>query len=498
MISVTPSVSQMATALAARQVSAVELAQEALARAQQSQIDLNGFISLDATLTLAEAEAADALRQADPAKRLAGVPIAHKDVFCSENWRTTAGSKMLHNFVAPYDATVVARLRAAGLVAIGKTNMDEFAMGSSNENSAYGPVHNPWHLEAVPGGSSGGSSAVVAAGIVPAATGTDTGGSIRQPAAFCGISGIKPTYGRVSRHGMIAFASSLDQGGVMARTAEDLGLLLSAIAGHDPRDSTSLPQGPEDFTRDLAMPLQGLRIGVPKQYFEAGLDADVGAAVLAALDQFVAAGAQRVSIELPHMSASVPAYYVIAPAEASSNLSRFDGVRYGFRASEAVDLTDLYKRSRSEGLGPEVKRRILVGTYVLSHGYFDAYYLQAQRVRRLIANDFTAAFKHCDVIAGPVAPTTAYDLGAKCDDPVAMYLGDLYTIPASLAGLPALSIPCGFDRAERPIGLQLIGRYFGESALLGIAHQYQNLTDWHQRVAPYALRLAAHAKGQPT
>ena len=463
--------------LAAGKVSAVELATYALGRAQAS--ELNAFITLDPDRTLAEARAADALRAAGGAGPLTGIPFAQKDIFCAEGWRTTAGSKMLGNFVAPYDATIVARGKAAGLVTIGRANMDEFAMGSSNENSAFGAVRNPWDMARVPGGSSGGSAAAVAAGIVPAATGTDTGGSIRQPASFCGITGIKPTYGVVSRYGMIAYASSLDQGGPMARTAQDCALLLNAMAGFDALDATSLQRAPEDYTRDLAQPLDGLRIGVPAGWLGDGVSADVRAAVESGLVALEKLGARRVGVSLPHAQYAIAAYYVIAPAEASSNLSRYDGVRYGHRAAEYTDLADMYARSRNEGFGAEVRRRILVGTYVLSAGYYDAYYIKAQQVRRLIAQDFAAAFEACDVIAGPVAPTVAYKLGEKTADPVQMYLGDVFTTLVNLAGLPALSAPCGFGEGGMPVGLQLIGNYFAEARLLNVAHQLQLATDHH-------------------
>jgi aspartyl-tRNA(Asn)/glutamyl-tRNA(Gln) amidotransferase subunit A len=388
---------------------------------------------------------------------------------------------MLANFVAPYDAHVVERCDAAGMVTLGKTNMDEFAMGSSNETSFFGPVRNPWNREMVPGGSSGGSAAAVAARLAPAATGTDTGGSIRQPAALTGICGLKPTYGLVSRFGMIAFASSLDQAGPMARTAEDLGLLLNVMAGHDGRDSTSLQRPAEDYNRELAKPLNGLRVGLPKEFFAAGLSADVQKAVESAVAEYKKLGATVVDISLPNMGLSVPVYYVLAPAEASSNLSRFDGVRYGHRAAEYTDLLDMYKRSRAEGFGAEVKRRILIGTYVLSHGYYDAYYIRAQKLRRLIAQDFAAAFKQCDVIMGPTSPTTAFRIGEKSSDPVQMYLSDIYTIAVNLAGLPGMSIPCGFDDSGLPVGLQIVGNYFDEARMLNVAHQYQLATDWHQR-----------------
>ncbi|HNH18180.1 Asp-tRNA(Asn)/Glu-tRNA(Gln) amidotransferase subunit GatA, partial [Zoogloea sp.] len=406
---------------------------------------------------------------------------AHKDVFCTEGVLTTCASKMLANFVSPYDAHVVSLLKAAGAVMVGKTNMDEFAMGSSNENSHFGPVRNPWNTDTVPGGSSGGSAAAVAARLVPIATGTDTGGSIRQPAALCGITGIKPTYGTVSRYGMIAYASSLDQGGAFARTAEDCAVLLSAMAGHDPRDSTSLERPAEDYGRDLAQPLAGLRIGLPTEFFAEGMSDDVRAVVDAALDQYRALGATTVEVSLPNARLAIPAYYVIAPAEASSNLSRFDGVRYGHRAAEYTDLMDMYCKSRAQGFGGEVQRRILVGTYVLSHGYYDAYYIKAQKLRRLIAEDFQSALAQCDVIAGPVSPTVAFGIGEKSDDPVQMYLSDIYTIAVNLAGLPGLSHPAGFGAGGLPVGLQLIGNYFAEARLLNVAHQFQQATDWHAR-----------------
>ncbi|WP_247423614.1 Asp-tRNA(Asn)/Glu-tRNA(Gln) amidotransferase subunit GatA [Ralstonia pseudosolanacearum] len=479
--------------LAAKEVSAVELARHYLARIE-ARADLNAFIHVDPEATLAQAQAADARLAAGNAGPLAGIPIAHKDVFVTRGWRATAGSKMLDSYVSPFDATVVERLAAAGMVTLGKTNMDEFAMGSSNENSHFGPVKNPWDVARVPGGSSGGSAAAVAADLAPAATGTDTGGSIRQPASFSGITGIKPTYGRVSRYGMIAFASSLDQGGPMARTAEDCALLLSAMAGFDARDSTSLEPGrggdAEDFGRllgrplegaDAARPLAGLRIGLPQEYFGAGLADDVRAAVRAALAELETLGATLVDISLPKTELSIPTYYVIAPAEASSNLSRFDGVRYGHRAAEYRDLADMYRKTRAEGFGWEVKRRILVGTYVLSHGYYDAYYLQAQKIRRIIAQDFQNAFGQCDVIMGPVAPTVAWKLGEKTDDPLQMYLADIFTLSTSLAGLPGMSVPAGFGANGLPVGLQIIGNYFEEARMLQIAHAFQQATDWHTR-----------------
>ncbi|KAF0813808.1 Glutamyl-tRNA(Gln) amidotransferase subunit A [Andreprevotia sp. IGB-42] len=475
--------------LATGKTSAVELAQDYLTRIDQLNPVLNAFITVDADKTLAEARAADATRAAGNAGLLTGVPIAHKDIFCAEGWKTSCGSKMLDNFVSPYDATVIEKTRAAGLVTLGRLNMDEFAMGSSNENSFYGAVKNPWDLLAVPGGSSGGSAAAVAAGLAPVATGTDTGGSIRQPAAFCGITGIKPTYGIVSRYGMVAFASSLDQGGPLAHTAEDCALMLNVMAGFDERDSTSLEHAKEDYTRDLNQPLAGLRVGLPREYFAEGLAADVAGAIETAIAELKKLGATVVEISLPNTRLAIPSYYVIAPAEASSNLSRFDGVRYGHRAAKfdhlveqgASPLDAMYMQSRAEGFGDEVKRRILTGAYVLSHGYYDAYYLQAQKIRRIIANDFQAAFAQCDVIAGPVAPNTAWNLGEKNADPVAMYLEDIYTLGVNLAGLPGMSVPVGFGSNGRPVGMQLIGNYFAEARMLNVAHQYQQVTDWHTR-----------------
>jgi aspartyl-tRNA(Asn)/glutamyl-tRNA(Gln) amidotransferase subunit A len=479
----TKTIKELSALLHGKQVSATELARHFLARAQAS--DLNAYTDINEELTLAQAAQADARLAAGNATALTGIPIAHKDIFVTRGWRSTAGSRMLENYVSPFDATVVEQLNAAGTVTLGKLNCDEFAMGSSNENSYFGPVRNPWDRSAVPGGSSGGSAAAIAAGLAPGATATDTGGSIRQPAAFCGVTGIKPTYGRVSRFGMIAYASSLDQGGPIARTAEDCALLLNTMAGFDPRDSTSVERDREDYTLDLNAGLEGLRIGVPKEYFGPGLAADVEQAVRAALQEFVKLGATLVDISLPKTELSIPVYYVIAPAEASSNLSRFDGVRYGHRAAQYSDLSDMYRKTRSEGFGDEVKRRILVGAYVLSHGYYDAYYLQAQKIRRLIADDFRQAFTQCDVIMGPVAPTVAWDLGAKTNDPVANYLADIFTLSPNLAGLPGMSIPCGFGQGEkngkRPVGLQLIGNYFSEARLLNIAHRYQGATDWHLR-----------------
>ena len=474
---------QLSAQLKNKQISATELAQLYLDRIGASQ--LNAFTGMNPELTLTQAREADAKIAAGEAGELTGLPIAHKDIFVTRGWASTAGSKMLESYNSPFDAGVVDQFRKAGMITLGKLNCDEFAMGSSNENSYFGAVKNPWDTRAVPGGSSGGSAAAVAGGLTPAATGTDTGGSIRQPAALCGISGIKPTYGRVSRYGMIAFASSLDQGGPMAWTAEDCAMLLNGMTAFDERDATSIERPAEDFTQLLGDSLQGLRIGVPREYFGAGLASDVAEAIQAALKEYEKLGATLVDISLPKTSLSIPVYYVIAPAEASSNLSRFDGVRYGHRAKDYADLGDMYRKSRAQGFGDEVKRRILVGAYVLSHGYYDAYYLQAQKIRRLIAQDFQQAFMQCDVIMGPVAPTVAWDLGSKVNDPVANYLADIYTLSTSLAGLPGMSIPCGFGQgeknAQRPVGLQLIGNYFGESKLLNIAHQFQLATDWHTR-----------------
>ncbi|KYC28977.1 Glutamyl-tRNA(Gln) amidotransferase subunit A [Sterolibacterium denitrificans] len=481
------SLKQLGQALAAGRISAVELTQLYLERIERHNTTLNAYISTDPERSLSQARAADARIAAGEAGPLTGIPLAHKDIFCAEGWLTTCASKMLSNFVSPYDAHVVERLDAAGMVTLGKCNMDEFAMGSSNETSWYGPVKNPWDMRCVPGGSSGGSAAAVAARLAPIATGTDTGGSIRQPAAFCGLTGLKPTYGVVSRYGMIAFASSLDQAGPMGRSAEDCALLLNAMAGFDERDSTSLDRPAEDYLRELDKPLAGRRIGLPREFFAAGMDDDVRAAVEAALAEYRKLGAVTVDISLPNTALSVPAYYVLAPAEASSNLSRFDGVRYGHRAAEYGDLNDMYARTRAEGFGDEVKRRILIGTYVLSHGYYDAYYLQAQKIRRLIARDFEEAFKHCDLIAGPTTPGAAFPFGAKSQDPVQMYLSDIYTISTNLAGLPGMSLPCGLAAGATadkplPVGLQLIGNYFDEARMLNVAHQYQLVTDWHARM----------------
>ena len=483
------SLTELSVALAAKEISSVELTQLYLDRIATHNPALNAFISVDAEKSLAQAQAADARLARGDAGPLTGIPLAQKDIFCAQGWRTTCGSKMLDNFVAPYDATVIERCNAAGAVILGKTNMDEFAMGSSNETSYYGSVKNPWDAARVAGGSSGGSAAAVAARLAPAATATDTGGSIRQPAALCGLTGLKPTYGVVSRWGMIAFASSLDQGGPLARSAEDCALLLNAMAGFDERDSTSVDRPAEDYARLLRearsdKPLAGLKIGLPKEFFGEGCDAGVMAAVEAAIAEYRKLGAETVEVALPNMKLAIPAYYVIAPAEASSNLSRYDGVRYGYRAPAYADLNDMYARTRAQGFGDEVKRRILIGTYVLSHGYYDAYYLQAQRIRRLIADDFAAAFKQCDLLLGPTTPGTAFGIGEKADDPVQMYLSDIYTIAVNLAGLPGLSLPCGFD-SGLPVGLQLIGDYFGEARLLDAAHRFQQLTDWHRR-APAA------------
>jgi aspartyl-tRNA(Asn)/glutamyl-tRNA(Gln) amidotransferase subunit A len=474
----TLSVAELAARLKKKDFSAVELATRFLARLGGN--PHNAFLDIDSEVTLAQARESDARLAAGTAGPLEGVPIAHKDIFVTQDFVTTAGSKMLQGYRSPFDATVVQRLRAAGMVTLGKLNCDEFAMGSSNENSFYGPVTNPWDVQRVPGGSSGGSAAAVAAYLTPAATGTDTGGSIRQPASFCGITGIKPTYGRASRYGMVAFASSLDQGGPMARSAEDCALLLSAMCGPDPdRDSTSLDEPSENFSAKLGDSLQGLRIGLPKEFFGEGLAPDVRAAVDAALHQYEKLGAQLVPITLPRTELSIPVYYIIAPAEASSNLSRFDGVKFGHRADQYTDLIDMYKKTRAEGFGDEAKRRIMVGAYVLSHGYYDAYYLQAQKIRRMIADDFQQAFTQCDVIAGPVAPTVAWKLGDKSDDPVANYLADIFTLPASLAGLPGMSVPVGLGAGGMPVGLQLIGNYLQEAQLLNVAHQFQLATQWH-------------------
>lgn len=461
-----------------RDISSLELTENLLRRAEQHNPALNCYISITADLAMAQAREADARIKKGNAGPLTGIPVAHKDIFCTDGIRTSCGSRMLDNFIAPYDATVTSRLKQAGMVLLGKTNMDEFAMGSSTETSYYGPTHNPWDPDRVPGGSSGGSAAAVAARLVPAATGTDTGGSIRQPAAMCGITGLKPTYGRVSRYGMIAFASSLDQGGPMARNAADAALLLNAMAGFDPRDSTSAEHAVDDYRATLTGDLAGLKIGLPREYFGQDLDGDIHQVINTAVRQLEQAGAQICEVTLPNTHLSVPAYYVIAPAECSSNLARYDGVRFGYRCEHPADLADLYCRSRSEGFGREVKRRIMTGTYVLSAGYYDAYYLKAQKIRRLIRDDFQKVLDEVDVIVGPTTPATAFRLGEKLDDPIGMYLNDIYTVSVNLAGLPALSCPAGFVNGL-PVGMQIIGNYFAESCLLNIAHQYQQMTDWH-------------------
>ena len=474
-------VAELAAGLRNKEFSSVELAKLYLDRVEASQPVLNAFVSVTRDAALAAAADADRQLALGTAGPLTGVPIAHKDIFCTEGVRTTCGSRMLDNFVSPYDATVVTKLKAAGAVMIGKTNMDEFAMGSSNETSYFGPVKNPWDTRMVPGGSSGGSAAAVGARVVPVATATDTGGSIRQPAALCGVTGLKPTYGRVSRYGMIAFASSLDQGGVIAASAEDAALVLGAMAGFDPRDSTSVDRAVPDYAAALNQPMKGLRIGLLKEFFEKGLDAEVEKRIRDALAVYQKLGAQIREVSLPSLPLSVPTYYVVAPAECSSNLARFDGVRFGHRCENPKDLNDLYRRSRGEGFGAEVKRRIMTGTYVLSAGYYDAYYIQAQKARALINRDFERAFGEVDVLMGPTTPTPAFALGSKTSDPITMYLNDIYTIGANLAGLPALSIPCGFV-GKLPVGLQLVGPHFGEEKILGAAHAYQKETDWHRRL----------------
>ena len=474
---------ELAAGLRAREFSSVELTRALLGRIEAAQSTLNAVISITQDTAFAQAAAADRELADGRAGPLTGVPILHKDIFCTEGVRTTCGSRMLDNFIAPYDATVVAKLKSAGTVMLGKTNMDEFAMGSSNETSYYGPVRNPWNTALVPGGSSGGSAAAVAARLAPAATATDTGGSIRQPAALCGVTGIKPTYGRVSRYGMIAFASSLDQGGVIAASAEDAALMLRAIAGFDPRDSTSVDRPVPDYAATLQESVAGLKIGLLKEFFEKGLEAENERRIREALTVFERLGATLVEVSLPNLPLSVPAYYVVAPAECSSNLARYDGVRFGHRCKDPRDLTELYTRTRAEGFGAEVKRRIMTGTYVLSAGYYDAYYLKAQRVRRLIADDFARAFSGVDVLMGPTTPTPAFALGSKTADPITMYLNDIYTIGANLAGLPAMSVPCGFVQGL-PVGLQIIGPHFGEARLLTAAHAYQRETDWHRKAPP--------------
>ncbi len=477
------SLKNLSQLLATKAVSSVEMTQTFLDRIRQYNPDINAYITVDEEKSLAQAKAADASIAAGTATVLTGIPLAQKDIFCAKDWKTTCGSKMLENFIAPYDAHVITQFNHVGAVNLGKTNMDEFAMGSSNETSYFGGVKNPWDLERVPGGSSGGSAAAVAARLCAAATGTDTGGSIRQPASLCGFTGLKPTYGLVSRYGMIAFASSLDQAGPMAKSAEDCALMMNVMAGFDVRDSTSLNHPKEDYTALLnqpssSQPLAGLKIGLPKEYFAEGLDGDVAKVIETAIAEYKKLGAEMVDISLPNANLSIPVYYVLAPAEASSNLSRYDGVRYGHRAAEYDDLMDMYMKSRAEGFGEEVKRRILIGTYVLSAGYYDAYYLKAQKIRHLIAEDFKAAFKQCDIIMGPTVPSTAFKTGEKTGDPIAMYLQDIYTIATNLAGLPGMSVPAGFSN-DLPVGLQIIGNYFDEARMLSVAHAYQQVTDWH-------------------
>jgi len=481
MPAMTTTITGIQRGLAAGQFSSVEITQDYLTRIGLFNDSINCFITITDDLALQQAKAADAIIAAGNAQPLTGVPLAHKDIYCTDGIKTSCASKILDNFIAPYDATVIEKFNQAGAVMLGKTNMDEFAMGSSNENSYYGPVANPWDFERVPGGSSGGSAAAVAARLTPAATGTDTGGSIRQPAALCGISGIKPTYGRVSRYGMIAFGSSLDQGGPLAQSAEDCAILLQTMAGFDPRDSTSIEQPVPDYSVQLNQDIKGLKIGLPEEYFAEGLDADVARVINAAIEEYRKLGAEIVDIKLPNSGLSIPVYYVVSSAECSSNLSRFDGVRFGHRCDNPVDLEDLYKRSRSEGFGDEVKRRIMIGTYALSAGYYDAYYLKAQQLRRLIKQDYEKAFTAVDAILCPVTPEIAFKQGDKTDDPVSMYLQDIYTIALNLAGLPGMSIPAGFSQGM-PVGLQLIGNYFEESRLLNLAHQYQQVTDWHLQV----------------
>ncbi|MEH6651463.1 MAG: Asp-tRNA(Asn)/Glu-tRNA(Gln) amidotransferase subunit GatA [Motiliproteus sp.] len=471
---------ELAQGLTNGDYSSVELTEAYLARINAEDSQYNSFISITDEQALSQAKVADAQRAAGNAGVFTGLPIAHKDIFCTEGVKTSCGSKMLDNFVSPYNATVVEKFNSAGAVSLGKTNMDEFAMGSSNENSFYGPARNPWNTDCVPGGSSGGSAAAVAARLTPAATGTDTGGSIRQPAALCGITGIKPTYGRVSRFGMIAFASSLDQGGPMTRTAEDAAMMLNVMAGFDPKDSTSLDRDVPDYTADLSQPLKGLKIGLPKEYFSGDLNPSIAASVQSAIKEFEALGATTKAISLPNTALAVPAYYIIAPSEASSNLSRFDGVRYGHRCADPVDLEDMYKRSRGEGFGEEVKRRIMVGTYALSEGFYDAYYKKAQQIRRLIRQDFIDALKEVDVIMGPTTPHPAFKIGEKTANPIDMYMEDIFTLSLNLAGLPGMSVPCGTTEGL-PVGLQIIGNYFAEAKLLNVAHQFQQATDWHQQ-----------------
>ena len=475
------SLNELSGLLKSRKISSVELTQSYLKRIDSLNPKINAYITVNPEASLKQAAEADIRLARGQIQPLTGIPIAQKDIFCAKGWKTTCGSKMLSNFVAPYDAHIIECFNNVGAIMLGRTNMDEFAMGSSNETSFFGPVHNPWDLSAVPGGSSGGSAAAVAARMAPAATGTDTGGSIRQPAALCGITGIKPTYGLVSRYGLVAYASSLDQAGPMGRTAEDCAILLNTMAGFDPRDSTSINRPSEDYVQSLSAPLQGLKIGLPKEYFTAGLSAEIAQSIEVACEVLRREGAEIQEISLPNSPVAIPAYYVLASAEASSNLERYDGVRYGYRAKEYKDLVDMYKKTRAQGFGPEVKRRIMIGTYVLSAGYYDAYYIKAQKLRRLIANDFSNAFDKIDVILGPTSPQPAFNLGERSNDPVSMYLSDIYTIAVNLAGLPGLSLPAGFSGNGRPIGMQLIGNYFDEARLLNIAHRYQQVTDWHQR-----------------
>lgn len=475
------SIAELSKLLHEKKTSSVELTKHFLDRIEKHDKKLNSFITVTSEHALHQAKQADERRAKGENSPLLGIPMAHKDIFCTDNIKTSCGSRMLDNFIAPYDATVVTKLNEAGMVMLGKTNMDEFAMGSSNETSFYGDVKNPWDLERVPGGSSGGSAAAVAAGLTPFATGTDTGGSIRQPAGLTNLTGLKPTYGRVSRYGMIAYASSLDQGGPMTKSAEDAAMVLNAMAGFDPHDSTSVNEPVPDYTKTLNDSLKGLRIGLPKEYFSDGLSDDVAGCIQAAIREYEKLGATVHEISLPNTALSVPVYYVIAPAECSSNLARYDGVRYGYRCQDPKDLEDLYKRSRSEGFATEVKRRIMIGTYVLSSGFYDAYYIKAQRVRRLIKNDFTSAFNNVDVIACPTTPTPAFKCNEKTSDPISMYLSDIYTIAPNLAGLPGISIPVGFIN-QLPIGMQLIGNVFGEAKILNVAHQYQQVTDWHKRM----------------
>ncbi len=471
---------ELAKGLDQGEFSSVELTQAYLDRINKEDSRYNSFITVTDELALRQAADADAMRAAGQATAMTGLPLAHKDIFCTQGVRTSAGSKMLDNFVSPYDATIIRKFNAAGTVSLGKTNMDEFAMGSSNESSFYGACKNPWDLDRVPGGSSGGSAAAIAAGLTPAATGTDTGGSIRQPAAFCNLTGLKPTYGRVSRYGMIAYASSLDQGGPMALTAEDAAMMMNIMAGLDPLDSTSTDKAVPDYTASLDQPLSGLKIGLPKEFFAEQLNSEIAATVQAAIKEYEALGATVKEVSLPNTALSVPAYYIIAPSEASSNLSRFDGVRYGYRCEEPKDLEDMYKRTRGEGFGTEVKRRIMVGTYALSEGFYDAYYKKAQQIRRLIQQDFVRVLSEVDVIMGPTTPTTAFKLGEKTSDPVEMYMEDIFTLSLNLAGLPGMSIPCGFSNGL-PVGLQIIGNYFAEEKLLNVAHKFQQATDWHTR-----------------